>query len=70
VTGSREKQSQEIGFLEKAMANMHAQLDSLQGSVSGMSTERKKCCIEETAFQNAIRDQTNTILAEVSDNII
>lgn len=65
VSGNRERQAHDVAALEQALASMRAQLESLQGSFASISLQNKKCCIEETVFANAIRDNVNAILAEM-----
>ena len=65
LTTDREKQSAHLASIERALADLRAQVDSQQGAYNAVADRSKNCCINDTALIAAIRDNVNHILAEV-----
>ena len=51
--------------IERTLATLRIQLDSLQTTYEALAARSKACCINDTALVAAIRGNVNEILAEV-----
>ena len=65
LTSDREKQSSDMVSIERTLATLRIQLDSLQTTYEALAARSKACCINDTALVAAIRGNVNEILAEV-----
>jgi len=65
LTSDREKQSSDMVSIERTLATLRVQLDSLQTTYKALAAHSKACCINDTALVAAIRGNVNEILAEV-----